>query len=188
MPPQRARSRPEQSPPQRQSRMDDRMRTVPIPDGTPPRRRKERSPSEEGTPKKKLKRSVSDSQSDSEVCKRYSKSSAMTLLFFFFTEVRGAASNSAYYGYPELWILRYPAQGYHVVPSAGFKPTTHWLRVRCPNHSSMTLHLLSLVMNLDFQSEECLVWFPHPPPTKWASPQPLPPHCLRNYTSLASSI
>jgi hypothetical protein len=23
---------------------------------------------------------------------------------FFFNEVRGAASNSAYYGYPELWI------------------------------------------------------------------------------------
>jgi hypothetical protein len=34
-------------------------------------------------------------------------------LFFFFTDVRGAASNSAYHGYPELWILRYPAHRYH---------------------------------------------------------------------------
>jgi hypothetical protein len=30
------------------------------------------------------------------------KTAAPWLLFF--TEVRGAASNSAYYGYPELWI------------------------------------------------------------------------------------
>jgi hypothetical protein len=28
---------------------------------------------------------------------------------FFYIEVRGAASSSAYYGYPELWILRYLA-------------------------------------------------------------------------------
>jgi hypothetical protein len=26
------------------------------------------------------------------------------VFFSFFTDVRGAASNSAYYGYPELWI------------------------------------------------------------------------------------
>jgi hypothetical protein len=43
------------------------------------------------------------------------------LYFIFF---RGAASNSAYYGYSELWILRYPAHRYHAVPSPGFKPTT----------------------------------------------------------------
>jgi hypothetical protein len=43
---------------------------------------------------------------------------------FFFTNVRGAASNSAYYGYPDLWILRYPAQRYHAVPLPGFEPTT----------------------------------------------------------------
>jgi hypothetical protein len=55
-------------------------------------------------------------------------------ILFFFTEVRGAASNSAYYGYPELWILRYPAQRYHAVPSPGFEPTTLWLGVWCPNH------------------------------------------------------
>jgi hypothetical protein len=48
---------------------------------------------------------------------------------FFFNEVRGAASNSAYYGYPELWILRYPAHRYHAVPLPGFEPTTLWLRV-----------------------------------------------------------
>jgi hypothetical protein len=45
------------------------------------------------------------------------------ILNLFFTEVRGAASNSAYYyGYPELWILRYPAHRYHAVPtpSCGF--------------------------------------------------------------------
>jgi hypothetical protein len=35
--------------------------------------------------------------------------------FFFFNEVRDAASNSAYYGYPKLWILRYPAHRYHAV-------------------------------------------------------------------------
>jgi hypothetical protein len=39
-------------------------------------------------------------------------------------EARGTASNSAYYGYPELWILRYPAQRYHAVPSPGFEPMT----------------------------------------------------------------
>jgi hypothetical protein len=61
-------------------------------------------------------------------------------IFFFFIEVRGAASNSAYYGYPELWILRYPAHRYHVAPSPGFEPTTLWLRVRHPNHSATTLH------------------------------------------------
>jgi hypothetical protein len=46
-----------------------------------------------------------------------------------------AASNSAYSGYPELWILRYPAHRYHAVPSPGFEPTTLWLRVWRPNHS-----------------------------------------------------
>jgi hypothetical protein len=61
-------------------------------------------------------------------------------LSFFFTEVRGAASNYAYYGYPELWILRYPAQRCLAVPSPGFEPTTLWLRVRRPNYSAMTLH------------------------------------------------
>jgi hypothetical protein len=60
----------------------------------------------------------------------------------FFTEVRDirAASNSAYSGYPELWILRYPAHRYCVVPSPGFEPTTLWLSVRRPNHSATTLH------------------------------------------------
>jgi hypothetical protein len=58
-------------------------------------------------------------------------------IYFFFTEVRGAASNSAYYGYPELWILRYPAHRYHAVRWPGFEPTTLWLRVRRPNHSAM---------------------------------------------------
>jgi hypothetical protein len=41
----------------------------------------------------------------------------------FFTEVRGAASNSAYYGYHELWILMYPAHIYHAVPLPGFELT-----------------------------------------------------------------
>jgi hypothetical protein len=54
----------------------------------------------------------------------------------FFT----AASNSAYSGYPELWILRYPAHTYRAVPSPGFEPTTLWLRVRRPNHSATTVH------------------------------------------------
>jgi hypothetical protein len=48
---------------------------------------------------------------------------------FLFCEVRSAASNSACYGYPELWILRYPPHRYHTVPSPGFEPTTLWLRV-----------------------------------------------------------
>jgi hypothetical protein len=59
----------------------------------------------------------------------------------FFTDVR----NSAYSGYPELWILRYPAHRYHAVPSPGFEPTTLWLRVRRPSHSAMTLHILCQV-------------------------------------------
>jgi hypothetical protein len=42
----------------------------------------------------------------------------------FFTKVLGAASNYAYYGYPELWILRCPAHRYHAMPSPGFEPTT----------------------------------------------------------------
>jgi hypothetical protein len=54
----------------------------------------------------------------------------------FFTEV----INSAYYGYPELWIIRYPAHRYHAVPSPGFEPTTLWLRVLHPNHAATTLH------------------------------------------------
>jgi hypothetical protein len=50
--------------------------------------------------------------------------------FFFFTEVnRGTWRKqlySAYSGYPELWILRYPAHRYNTVPSPGFEPTTLW--------------------------------------------------------------
>jgi hypothetical protein len=72
--------------------------------------------------------------------------SSQLFTFFFFTEIRGAASNSAYYGYPELWILRYPAQRYHAVPSPGFEPTTLWLRVRRPNHSATTLHIVILLV------------------------------------------
>jgi hypothetical protein len=51
-----------------------------------------------------------------------------------------AAGNSTYHGYPELWILRYPSQRYHAVPSPEFEATTLWLRVRHPNHSATTLH------------------------------------------------
>jgi hypothetical protein len=61
------------------------------------------------------------------------------LLFLLRLGVR-AASNFVYSGYPELWILRYPAHRYCVVPSPGFEPTTLWLRVRRPNHLAMTLH------------------------------------------------
>jgi hypothetical protein len=61
--------------------------------------------------------------------------------FFFFTGV-SAASNSAYHGCPEMWILRYPAHRYHAVPSPGCEPTTIWLRVRHPNHSATSLHTL----------------------------------------------
>jgi hypothetical protein len=81
-------------------------------------------------------------------------------IFFlnFFTEVRGAASNSAYYGYPELWILRYPAQRYHAVPSPGFKPRTLWLRVRhtTTNHSATTIHLNKIIF-LDKQRKCSIV-------------------------------
>jgi hypothetical protein len=41
---------------------------------------------------------------------------------FFFNEVRDAASNSAYYGYPKLWILRYPAHRYHAVHVLTIRP------------------------------------------------------------------
>jgi hypothetical protein len=56
--------------------------------------------------------------------------SACVILFFILMRfgVR-AASNSTYSGYPELWILRYPAHIYRAVPSPGFEPTTLWLRV-----------------------------------------------------------
>jgi hypothetical protein len=64
---------------------------------------------------------------------------ALAISFNFFIEVRGASSNSAYYGYPELWILRYPAHIYHAVPSPGFEPTALWLKVRHPNHTATTL-------------------------------------------------
>jgi hypothetical protein len=64
----------------------------------------------------------------------------MVSRYMFFTEVRGAASSSAYYGYPELWTLRYPAHRYHAVPSPGFEPTTLWLSVRHSNHSATALH------------------------------------------------
>jgi hypothetical protein len=51
---------------------------------------------------------------------RNGKAETLPFFFiFFFIEVRGAASNSAYYGYPELWILRYPAHRYHAVRSVG---------------------------------------------------------------------
>jgi hypothetical protein len=63
------------------------------------------------------------------------------LLFFLLRLGVRAASNSAYSGCPELWILRYPAHRYHAVPSLGFETTTLWLlRVRRPNHSATMLH------------------------------------------------
>jgi hypothetical protein len=62
------------------------------------------------------------------------------LLFLLRLGVR-AASNYAHSGYLELWILRYPAHGYHALPSPGFEPTTLWLRVRRSNHSATTLHI-----------------------------------------------
>jgi hypothetical protein len=58
--------------------------------------------------------------------------STHTVNSVIFTEVRDAASNSVYSGYPELWILRYPAHRYHAMPLPGFEPTTLWLRVRDP--------------------------------------------------------
>jgi hypothetical protein len=66
----------------------------------------------------------------------------VTISPFFFILRSGvrAASNSAYSGYPDLWILRYPAHRYHAVPSPGFEPTTLWLRVRQPNHYATMLH------------------------------------------------
>jgi hypothetical protein len=62
-------------------------------------------------------------------------------IFLLSLAVRGAASNSAYYGYPKVWILRYPAHRYRAVPSPGFEPMTLWLRVRHANHSATTLHI-----------------------------------------------
>jgi hypothetical protein len=60
----------------------------------------------------------------------------MDFKFFLLRLGVHAASNSAYSGYPELWMLRYPADRYRAVPSPGFEPTTLWLRVRRPNHSA----------------------------------------------------
>jgi hypothetical protein len=67
------------------------------------------------------------------------------LCFFLLRLGVRAASNSAYSGYPELWILRYTAHRYHAVPSPGFEPTTLWLRVRHPNHSATTLQVASIL-------------------------------------------
>jgi hypothetical protein len=61
-------------------------------------------------------------------------------LFFLLRLGVRAASNSAYSGYPELWILRYPAHRYRAVNPPGFEPTTLWSRVRRPNHSATALH------------------------------------------------
>jgi hypothetical protein len=82
------------------------------------------------------------------VCFLSAERQALGPLVLFFIEVRGAASNSAYYGYPELWILRYPAHKYHAVPSPGFEPTILWLRVRHPNHSATTLHVSVVALEM----------------------------------------
>jgi hypothetical protein len=66
-----------------------------------------------------------------------------------------AASNS-YSGYPELWILRYPAHRYHTVPVPEFEPTTLWLRVRHPNHLATTL--LISISNINAQGFR--IWKP----------------------------
>jgi hypothetical protein len=58
-------------------------------------------------------------------------------------------SNSAYYSYSKLWILRYPGHRYHTVPSPGFEPTTLWLRVRHPNHSATMHHAQQLEIGVN---------------------------------------
>jgi hypothetical protein len=55
-------------------------------------------------------------------------------------------------GYPEMWILRYPAHRYRTVPLPGFEPTTLWLRVRRPNHSATTIHCLGWLIPMDHLS------------------------------------
>jgi hypothetical protein len=42
--------------------------------------------------------------------------------FFIFLLRLGVPQAILLYGYPELWILRYPAQRYHAVPAPGFEP------------------------------------------------------------------
>jgi hypothetical protein len=53
----------------------------------------------------------------------------ITQLSGFFTEVRGAVSNSVPIIIATLscGFLRYPVHRYHAVPSPGFGPTTLWL-------------------------------------------------------------
>jgi hypothetical protein len=60
-------------------------------------------------------------------CPKMDALNKVRLSFFLLRLGVRAASNSAYSGYPELWILRYPAHRYRAVPSL-------WLRVRRPNH------------------------------------------------------
>jgi hypothetical protein len=69
------------------------------------------------------------------------------VVFFLLRLGVRAASNSAYSGYPELWISRYPAHRYRTVPSPGFEPTTLWLRVWRPNYSATMLHYLHVPAN-----------------------------------------
>jgi hypothetical protein len=47
-------------------------------------------------------------------------------------------------GYHELWILRYPAQRYHAMPSPGFEPTTLWFWVQHPIYLATMLHKVSV--------------------------------------------
>jgi hypothetical protein len=73
-------------------------------------------------------------------CSRaYEVKPTFLIIYFFLLRLRGAASNSAYYGYPV--DLRYPSHRYHTVPvpSPGFQPMTIWLRVWHPNHSATAL-------------------------------------------------
>jgi hypothetical protein len=58
---------------------------------------------------------------------------------FFFLFLLRLGLNSAYSGYPELWILRYPADRCSAVPLPGFEFMTLWLRVRRPSHSATML-------------------------------------------------
>jgi hypothetical protein len=75
-------------------------------------------------------------------------------VFCFLLSFEGCRKQFCLLWLPELWILRYPARRYHVVPSPGFEPTTLWLQVRHPNHSITMVDEANNVVEMCFEVDK----------------------------------
>jgi hypothetical protein len=67
-------------------------------------------------------------------------------------------NHSAYHGYPELWILRYPAHRYHAVSSPGFEPIRPFgWESHVLSHTATTLHKCRLErqLTIDRNNAKC---------------------------------